>query len=594
VQLYLTRKGKKLIVTIKTLWVLFPKKLRKQLIILLVFVLLFAGYEIFTISIIAKFVSELSRADSSSLFNNFLIFSFEKPPLFWGIAVVSAVVLKNIFQSLLIYFGRYLSAKASGFVSLKLFNHFINLPFSWHQEQNSSDLILNIEWRMHLSNFVDSLAKISREVTIIIFIVSLMCFLRLWDGILFFFIIGSAGYFSSRAISPKINSFAEKCKSLNKSMHSLASIVLQGIKEIKVFDMGGYFSKLYDQDTNIFANQIAARETSTRLTMLVMECLGFLCLIGFYFFKEYNQSGNYNVGELVLIIVAALRILPAMIVAAHSFSSIKIMLPFLTSMLSYLELKNEENHFLLQELETSFHKEIFIKDVSFQYSGGKKFILNNINLIIRKGTMVGITGQSGSGKTTLVDLIIGLLKPASGTIEVDGVILSPENIQSWQKKIGYVPQQPYLVEGTLAENIAFAVEKEKVDENWILECCKLASMEDVFENAPLGLHTKVGERGTLFSGGQMQRIAIARALYRKPDILILDEATSSLDNKNERKWQECLNNVKGRMTIILISHKPHTIEYCDTIIFMQGGKVMDKKHSEFAVNSLRNLMSSGE
>ena len=191
-------------------------------------------------------------------------------------------------------------------------------------------------------------------------------------------------------------------------------------------------------------------------------------------------------------------------------------------------------------------------------------------------------------------LIIGLLEPTSGSIEIDGIVLDQNNTQSWQRKIGYVPQQPYLVKGSLADNIAFAVEKEEINENLIMECCKSASMEDILEDAPQGIHTEVGERGALFSGGQMQRIAIARALYRNPDVLILDEATSALDKENERKWQECLNNLKGRMTTLIISHKLYTIESCDTIIYLQAGKIMDKKISEVALESPRDQQDGRE
>lgn len=565
---------------IKSLWDLISIKLKYQFIGLLFLVLLVSVYEIFTLYLIAIFVAKLSGDPSPVLIQNLTFLDFKWTALNFGIVIVCAIVFKNIFQGLFLYLGRFFAAKASGFVSLKLFKHFINLPYIWHQTQNSSELILAVEWKMHLGNFIEYLFKILREFSIVFFILILMILLGLWEGVIFFCIIGVAGYIIHHTLTPQINSYAEKCKSLNKSMYNLTSIVLQGVKEVKVFDAGRYFSKIYDDETNTFAHKIAARETLARLTMLMMEVLGFVCLIGFYLYRENFQNNNFNFSELALVAVATLRILPAMTIVAHSFASIKVGLPFVFTMFSFLKLESGEDHFAAQQSEIPFNKDIHLNDVFFEYLDRKSFKMQNINLTIPKNKFVGISGRSGSGKTTLIDLIIGLLKPVKGSIEIDGIILEEKNTRSWQKKIGYVPQYPYLIEGSLAKNIALGLEGEEINEDWILECCKLASMKDVLEGAAQGIHADVGERGALFSGGQMQRIAIARALYRKPEVLILDEATSALDKENEERWQECLNNLRGRMTVIIISHKSNTIENCDYVIYMNAGKIIKKNIAE--------------
>jgi ATP-binding cassette, subfamily B, bacterial PglK len=571
-----TALGKTLVAAIKSMWEVISRKLKYQFIVLVILVFLVSIYEIFAIYIITIFVAKLSGYPSPALVRNFTFFDFEWTAINFGIIIICTIVIKNTLQGLLIYLGRFFASKASGFVSLKLFKHFINLPYIWHQVQNSSELILAVEWKMHLGNFVDYLFKILREFSIVVFILILMILLRLWEGVLFFCVIGVAGYIIHYTLTPRIISYSEKCKSLNQSMHNLTSVVLQGVKEVKVFDAGGYFAKLYDDETNTFAHKIAARETLARLTMLLMEILGFIFLIGFYIYRENYHNNNFHFSELALVAVATLRILPAMTIVAHSFASIKVGLPFVFTMFSFLKLESEEDHFVSQKMEIPFNKEIRLNDVFFEYLDSKNFKMQNINLTIPKDKIIGISGHSGSGKTTLVDLIIGLFKPATGSIEIDGTTLEENNIQAWQKKIGYVPQHPYLIEGSLAENIAFGLEEEKINEDRILECCNLASMKDVLEGAVQGIHTEVGERGALFSGGQMQRIAIARALYRKPEVLILDEATSALDKENEKRWQECLNNLRGRMTVIIISHKSHTIENCDLVVYLKDGEIKDK------------------
>jgi len=570
------------------MWELISQKLKYQFIALVILVFFVSVYEIFTIYIITIFVGKLSGHPSSTLVQNFTFFDFEWTAVNFGIIIICTIVIKNTLQGLLIYLGRFFATKASDFVSLKLFKHFINLPYIWHQAQNSSELILAVEWRMHLGNFVDYLFKILREFSIVVFILALIIILGLWEGVLFFCVIGIAGYIIHHILAPRVFSYSEKCKSLNQSMHHLSSVVLQGLKEIKVFDAGGHFAKLYVDETNIYAHKIAARETLARLTMLLMEILGFLCIIVFYIYRENYQNNNFHFSELVLVAVATLRILPAMTIVAHSFASIKVCLPFISTMFSFLKLESEEDHFVLQKREIPFNKEICLNDVFFEYLDSKNFKMQNINLTIPKDKIIGISGHSGSGKTTLVDLIIGLLKPTKGSIEIDGTTLEENYIQAWQKKIGYVPQHPYLIKGSLAENIAFGLEGEKINEDRILECCNLASMKDILEGAAQGIHTEVGERGALFSGGQMQRIAIARALYRKPEVLILDEATSGLDKENEKRWQECLNNLRDRMTVIIISHKSHTIENCDSVVYLQDGKIKDKGLSGAEDNSPQN------
>ena len=576
--------GADLIDTIKMLWCFLPKNLKHKYMSLLIIVFFFVLYEIFTIYIIAQFISVLLGQDTSGMSQKYLGFHIEISPISFAVLCVCALGLKNIFQGFLIFYSRFLAARASGCISESLLKHLISLPYIWHRDKGSADLILALEWRMHLGNMIDYLIRIYRELLVVIFILILMVIMELWGGVLFFSVVTLFGYFSHKIITLKFNFYANKCKSLNESMYGLSSTVFQGIKEIKVFDVGGYFTNIYSNDAKIFADKIAARELLARLTMLSMEVFGFICLVSYYFAGAYYQNGNNYLGEMALVTVAIIRMLPSMIIIAHSFSSIKVAFPFVSSLFSYLKIESKETHGLLKEKTLCFNQKITFEDVSFKYDNGKKFYLQHINMTIQKGDMIGVIGGSGSGKTTLADLIIGLLEATSGHIAVDGIVLNHNTIKSWQQKVGYVSQHPYLIEGTLAENIAFAVDADSVDENWVLECCKMASMEDILEDAPEGIHTKVGERGGLFSGGQIQRISIARALYRRPEVLILDEATSALDKNNEEKWQNCLNQLKGQITMMIISHRLHTIECCDTVISMKAGEIISEGIPELVIN----------
>jgi ATP-binding cassette subfamily C protein len=220
--------------------------------------------------------------------------------------------------------------------------------------------------------------------------------------------------------------------------------------------------------------------------------------------------------------------------------------------------------------ELSFSKEIKLANLAFSYAEGTAPILEDFSLTISKNESIGIAGPSGSGKSTLVDLILGLHTPQSGAIMIDGVPLSSSNMTSWRRMIGYVPQDIYLLDETIAENIAFGIPLEEIDQTALKSAAEGAQiLEFIEKELPCGIQTIVGERGVRLSGGQRQRIGLARALYHKPQILILDEATSALDNQTELAVMETIHRLQGTLTIVTIAHRLSTLERCDRIIYMK-------------------------
>jgi ABC-type multidrug transport system fused ATPase/permease subunit len=222
-------------------------------------------------------------------------------------------------------------------------------------------------------------------------------------------------------------------------------------------------------------------------------------------------------------------------------------------------------------------RQLELVDVQFSYPTADRASLNGLTLSIAANTTVGIVGGTGAGKTTAVDLILGLLQPTAGKIMVDGVELTARNQRGWQDVLGYVPQQIYLMDDTVAANIAFGIPKDKRDQAAIERAAKLAELHDfVMGDLPKGYDTEVGERGVRLSGGQRQRIGIARALYHDPDVLILDEATSALDNLTEQAVMEAVHNLGHRKTIIMIAHRLTTVRNCDNIFLLEKGQLADQ------------------
>ena len=222
----------------------------------------------------------------------------------------------------------------------------------------------------------------------------------------------------------------------------------------------------------------------------------------------------------------------------------------------------------------SFNREIKISNVDFAYESSGKKILSNINLIIKKNSTIGIIGESGAGKSTLMDIMIGLLKPTSGFVTCDGIDINT-NISSWHKTLGYVPQNINLLDDTIASNIAFGIDKNQIDTDRVFECISLSRLETFVKNSDDGIMTNVGERGIKLSGGQIQRIGVARSLYKKPEILFFDESTSSLDVKTEEDMMKSVNELLKNITKIIISHRIVTLKNCDVIYYLKNGTIYD-------------------
>jgi ABC-type bacteriocin/lantibiotic exporter with double-glycine peptidase domain len=220
----------------------------------------------------------------------------------------------------------------------------------------------------------------------------------------------------------------------------------------------------------------------------------------------------------------------------------------------------------------TLHQNIELRDVSYRYPNSETFSLSDINLTVLKGESIGVVGKSGSGKSTLSDLILGLLQPTMGVINVDGVGID-QNMKDWQRNIGYVQQDIFLLDDSIARNIAFGETVGEIDNDKITNAIKEAQLVELIESLPEGVDTKLGERGLRLSGGQKQRIGIARALYRNAPMIIFDEATSALDNETEAEIVSAIKNLKGTLTMVVIAHRPSTIEHCDRVVELKNGRI---------------------
>ena len=282
-----------------------------------------------------------------------------------------------------------------------------------------------------------------------------------------------------------------------------------------------------------------------------------------------------------LLAVCSVRLIPAFNIIVSSLSSRMFLLASLKIVSDAIKNTQTEENF--QDINVSektikkdfFKNQIILKGVTFSHQNSNTKILEEVSLEVKHGQKIGIIGRSGAGKSTLIDLILGLIKPVTGNIFIDDEELK-NNTQSWQKLIGYVPQDIYLLDDTIKNNIAFGLERQDIDHEAVLKSLKLAKLDNFVNSLPEKENTIVGNRGVKVSGGQKQRIGIARALYNNPKILILDEATSSLDSENERQIMDEVYNVSKERTLFIITHRHSSVFNCDLVFLLDKGRVIDK------------------
>lgn len=300
-----------------------------------------------------------------------------------------------------------------------------------------------------------------------------------------------------------------------------------------------------------------------------------------------SQTGNFNnaLPILSLYVFAGYRLMPAMQQIYSSLTNLAFVGPSVDKLYNELKDLKTGNKIESQEILTP-QKSISLENIFYNYPNSTKTTLKNINLNIMAKSTVGLVGATGSGKTTIIDIILGLLKAQKGNLKVDGKVVNKQNLNSWQKSIGYVPQNIYLSDNSIASNIAFGIDLNDINFNAVKKAAKIANLHDfVIEELPNQYQTIVGENGIKLSGGQRQRIGIARAMYNSPQVLVFDEATSALDNQTEKVVMDAVNNLNKEVTIIIIAHRLGTVKKCDNIFLIDNGEVINQGTFDELINS---------
>ncbi len=558
---------------VQKLRILLSRRDKLFLLFLLFFSILIALIETAGISIIMPFISvatDFSKVLSNKYFYFFYnFFNFSKPQNFvvaFGIFLIFFYTFRSLINLFYFYFLAKFSFSRYHIIAYKLFHNYLGFSYKDFINKNTSTLTKNIvNEAYNLTQLISNILFILSEIFIVLILYLLIIYVNWKMTVLLSIFLFLNGIFLIKTIAKKIKKEGEKRVEFQKKFFEIINSTFGNFKFIKLIGNEKEILNKFNKASYGFALTNIKNNTLLHFPRLFLEALGFgiVAFIITYLIWKYNRDIKPALGLISMYVLALYRLLPSVNRILSSYNNImfhKKSLDIIHNDLMY----DVEN---LGDEEIEFDKKIEIKNLSFAFDNHS--VLENINLIIEKGEKVAFTGESGAGKTTLLDLIIGIYKPTKGKILIDNYELNDKNVKSWRKKIGYIPQQIYLFDGTVGENVAFG---RKFNEKKIIECLKKARIWKFFESKN-GINTRVGEGGIMLSGGQKQRVAIARALYGDPEILVLDEATSALDYETEKEIMNEIYEIGKDKTLIIVAHRHSTIINCNKIYIIENKKI---------------------
>lgn len=452
-------------------------------------------------------------------------------------------------------------------------------PYTWHLTQNSAALVrfFHSDITRWGRDFVQRLITMAQHLVSMIVPLVLVLVVAPGSGLLSLLIVAAVGFLLTRLVQPRIRGAAGASKQATERLVVVANNALAGVKDIKLACQEEQFACEFSNAFGHASRASASLGTWQVLPGSMLMLLGQLALLALAAaLWARGLSHGAIAGQMALIVLVTSRVVPAANRFFGLFSSMWNMLPWVDEVIRMERELARLNSEARQPGAPAAPKNwtaLALDEVAFTYPGKEQAAVSGISLEIRRGRSYGFVGMSGAGKSTLVDMIIGLYKASAGDIRLDGASLYGLDMKTWQSQIGYVPQFPYIAYDTLKANVALGIPRKEIDEARVRQCLELANLSEFLDTLPQGMNTPVGDRGVRMSGGQRQRVAIARAFYQNPQVLVLDEATSSLDTVSEKEVQQAVSHLHGKVTMLIIAHRLATVRECDEIVHIDAGRL---------------------
>lgn len=561
---------------------------QKQFYYLQILIILMSFAEIIGIASIIPFMSLVG--DISQIEENATIKSFYKLSgvnteseflILVGVLVLCTLLISSLISMFTIWKLSMFANKVGVEISDRLYSYYLKQDWLFHASGSSSALIKKIanETQRVTGAVIMPLMIMNAKFLLSLLLATSIFIYDPVVAIIGLSIFGVTYFIIYKIIKIRLIKNGQAVSDVAEKRFRLMNEGFGGVKDILLLGRDYDFINRFNQTGNIFARSQGENQALSQMPRYFMELVAFSSMIMLVLFLIINNNGNLGIilPVVSVYILASFKILPALQAIYSSVTKIRGNIPAFESIEKDLtdSMKTIYEHYNEDLSIIKFNKDISLHDITFNYPGKDKPILNKFNINIPVNSLIGIVGPSGAGKSTLIDILLGLIEPQNGCLKVDDVIINDSNQRSWKNTIGFVAQNIFLSEGTIAENVAFGIPGDKIDYTQVKKVLDLAYLTEFIESLENGISTSVGERGIQLSGGQRQRIGIARALYHEAQVLVFDEATSSLDGVTEKYIMKAINNFSGKKTIILIAHRLKTVKNCDKIFFIDNGKVMD-------------------
>ena len=490
-------------------------------------------------------------------------------------ALVVVYIAKSFFLIWSAWVQRGYSASVTTRIGRQLFRSYLYQPYAFHLQRNSAVLIRNSQNSgLVMTGIIDPILVISSDILVTAGLLVLLIKLEPIGSIATISIFGLTSWIFRKFTNSRIKTWGEIQNFHKRMLLQHLQQGFGGVKDVKILGTEEYFASQYGE--NLLKNSEVVRrfsiaQTLPRFGLEILTIIGLAVLVSTMVLLDSELPEILPV--LGLFGAAAFRLLPAVNRLISNFQIINVSRPQVNEVFEDLDLPDQLNH--KNSDRSTLTSAISIVDISFSYAESLKNVVSGVSVKIGRGEAVGLIGSSGSGKSTLVDILLGLLEPNSGKVLVDGSDIH-DDLRGWQDQIGYVPQSIFLTDDTLRRNVAFGLPKDKIDDDAVRSAIRSAQLEEFVASLPDGMETVVGERGVRLSGGQRQRIGIARALYNNPDVLVLDEATSSLDTETEHGVMQAVQALQGDKTVIIVAHRLSTVEYCDRLYRLENAQIVDE------------------
>lgn len=495
-----------------------------------------------------------------------------------GTMVLLALIIGNASNALTIW---YLTRFAWNFqmrLSASLFLANITKPYVHFVNRNSADITKNIlvESAQVSQGILLPLTRMMANTLIISFIVVFLAWLSPAVTLMAALVFGMAYGLIYLLVRKPLKRLGERRLSVNTKRFRMVNQAFGSVKEVKLLGREKEFVEAYSRPAFIFARAMSTQSVISVVPRYIIETLAFGLLVIVLLYMLYMEVTMLSFLPVAsAFALAGYRVIPALQIIYGAVNALRFNAPVLEAVEQDLQSSVTQSE--ARALQMPFERELRLDGVSFNYPGADRPSVRDINLVIPRRSFVAFVGQTGAGKTTVVDIILGLLRPDEGHLCVDDTNITENNLNSWQENLGYVPQEIFLLDDTVAANIAFGLPVERIDMAAVENAARIANIHDfILERMPNGYNSVVGERGIRLSGGERQRIGIARALYHDPEILVLDEATSALDRSTEALVHRAIVRAAAVKTVIVIAHRISTVESCDCIFLMRNGEIADR------------------